>query len=281
MGTTTNYNWEYADVGADENTWGTINSTLFQAIDTDLKTLDDAVAKTADNETISGTWTFSNAVAVAAPVAGGDAVNKTYADANYVGSGGAWQWKSTTTISGTPQTVAIDDTGSIYSGQTNVKLKFVLRHVEIGAASNIGSFGFQVSDDGGTTIYGGSHTSWPLPKDTDSSNNSSVTLASDSSSFVDFFDKSGTPGNNRNRGEVCGEIIIYQDTGIGNRAMATWDLIFEDMLSGDGVRVSGGAVFNPGGAIDWVRFVGNAYTTGTPAFVDGGKIEMWIQEEPS
>jgi microcystin-dependent protein len=47
MGVTTNYNWEYPDVGADVDTWGGIQNTLFQAVDTQVKANADVVTALA------------------------------------------------------------------------------------------------------------------------------------------------------------------------------------------------------------------------------------------
>lgn len=61
MGTTTNFGWEIPDVDADADTWGDIQNTLFQAIDTQLK----AVKDTADAAAVA--TTINALVAAAAP----------------------------------------------------------------------------------------------------------------------------------------------------------------------------------------------------------------------
>lgn len=59
MGTTTNYGWEYPDNGSDTDTWGTIQTTLYQAIDTAM------FAATLKNGTrpFTGKQTFLTAAA--------------------------------------------------------------------------------------------------------------------------------------------------------------------------------------------------------------------------
>ena len=47
MGTTTNYGWEVPDVGADADTWGTIQNALFQDIDDQVKLVADTAGVAA------------------------------------------------------------------------------------------------------------------------------------------------------------------------------------------------------------------------------------------
>ena len=47
MGTTTNYAWEYPDVGADADTWGTIMNAMAEAIDAQVKAVQNLSAYAA------------------------------------------------------------------------------------------------------------------------------------------------------------------------------------------------------------------------------------------
>ncbi|MEO1440691.1 MAG: hypothetical protein AAFV33_09810 [Chloroflexota bacterium] len=81
MGTTVNFGWEVPDVGADDNTWGTILVTqTFPSIDIEM-----ALKANKGGETYTGTHNFTggNLTVADTPAGGSSAINKTHGDATY------------------------------------------------------------------------------------------------------------------------------------------------------------------------------------------------------
>lgn len=83
MGATTNFGWEYPDVDADADTWGDIQNTLFQAIDSQLK----AVKDTADAAAVA--TTINALVTAAAPSGKLGYFGRSTAPAGWVKANGA------------------------------------------------------------------------------------------------------------------------------------------------------------------------------------------------